>query len=93
MKKYEFNGIEYELIKDDAQIFDANDISSLLTDYFKDFDYIFGDIAYNKIRLKGFCDKNNKKFNNINDISTLDNYIENYCAFNCKWFLLKKHNN
>ena len=75
MKKYEFNGIEYELIKDDAQIFDANDISSLITDYFKDFDYIFGDIAYNKIRLKGFCDKNNKKFNNINDISTLDNYI------------------
>lgn len=93
MKKYEFNSIKYELIKDDAQILGTNDISSLITDYFKDFDYIFGDIAYNKIRLKGFCDKKNKKFNKINDISTLDSYIENYCAFNCKWFLLKKCNN
>ena len=26
----------------------------------------------------------------VNDIKTLDDYIENYCAYGAKWFLLKK---
>ena len=90
MKKYEFNGIEYELIKDDAQIFDANDISSLITDYFKDFDYIFGDIAYNKLRLKGFYDQKNKKVKPINNYNNLEVYLKENCAVDCKYFILKK---
>ena len=32
----------------------------------------------------------NKKCNKINNISLLDDYLKNYCAYNCKWFLLKK---
>ena len=31
-----------------------------LTDYFDEFDYILGDWAYGKLRLKGFCNKKNK---------------------------------
>ena len=26
----------------------------------------------------------------INDIKFLDNYIKDYCAYGCKWFLIKK---
>ena len=47
-------------------------------------------MAYGKLRLKGFCDKSNKKFKDINDFSKLDDYIKNYCANGCKWFYLKK---
>ena len=28
--------------------------------------------------------------NKTNNIKELDSYIANYCAYNCKWFLLKK---
>ncbi len=89
-KEYEFNEIKYELIENKFDAFDYEEVKSLVTDYFKDYDYIFVDIAYNKMRLKGFCDKTNKIFNKKNDISLLDDYIKEYCAYKCKWFLLKK---
>ena len=90
MKEYVFNDIKYILEQDENNIFSYEDIKEMITPYFNDYDYIFGDVAYNKIRLKGFCDKKNKNFKKINDINTLDSYIKEYCAYGCKWFLLKK---
>ena len=87
---YEFNNIKYSLEHDDGKIFDYDLVKELITDYFVSYDYIFFDMAYDKLRLKGFCDKNNKKFNEINDFLKLDDYIKNYCAEGCKWFYLKK---
>ena len=57
---------------------------------FDDFDYVLGDYAYSKLRLKGFYDSENKKASKINDISGLDDYIKDYCAYDCGYFLLKK---
>ena len=91
--EYEFNNSKYIIDKGDKDSFDYEVVKDLFTEYFNDYDYVLGDIAYNKLRLKGFCDKNNKKFNKTNDIKTLDNYINNYCAYNSKWFLLKKLKN
>ena len=68
------------------------DIYSSL-DYFHYFDYILGDWSYGKLRLKGFCDKSNPKFNKINDYATKESYITNDCAYNCKYFVLKKVKN
>ena len=51
MKKYEFLGAEYILEKDEGNIFDYDDIKERITDYFLPFDYIFGDLSYNKIRV------------------------------------------
>ena len=53
-------------------------------------DYILGDFAYGKLRLKGFCNKDNPKFNKINDINNKEKYLEKECAYKCKYFLLKK---
>lgn len=89
-KEYEFNGNKYVIEKDEFKVFDYNTVKELFTDYFDVFDYVFGDIAYNKLRLKGFCKKTNKRYNKTNNIDDLDNYINNYCAYNSKWFLLKK---
>ena len=61
------------------------------TDYFYDYDYILGDIAYNKLRLKGFYDSSNKKANKINNYKDIDNYLKNFCANDCKHFILKKY--
>ena len=89
-KEYEFNGNKYVIEKDEFKVFDYSTVKELFTDYFDIFDYVFGDIAYNKLRLKGFCKKTNKRYNKTNNIDDLDNYINNYCAYNSKWFLLKK---
>lgn len=72
--------------------FDYEEVKSLFTDYFKDYDYVLGDYSYGKIRLKGFYDSNNKKVRKINDIKYLDNYIKDYCSPGAKIFLLKKEN-
>lgn len=90
--KYTINDIEYELIKNYREGFNLEEIENKYTDYFKDYDYLFGDWAYGKLRLKGFNEKNNKKINKINDISNLEKYLEEYCATDCRYFLLKKLN-
>ncbi len=90
MRKVSINNKEYIIEKDENDIFDLEEIKEKVTDYFDNYDYIFGDVAYNKIRLKGFYESNNKNKNSINDIKNLDSYISNYCAYGCKYFLLKK---
>ena len=90
MKKVTINEKEYEIVTDYREAFDLEVVSELLTDYFDDFDYVVGDIAYNKTRLKGFYDSNNSKCSKINDIKNLDYYIKNNCAYGCRWFELKK---
>ena len=55
--------------------FDYEEVKSLFTDYFKDYDYILGDYSYGRIRLKDFYDSNNKKVRKLNDIKYLDKYI------------------
>lgn len=84
------NGLNYVVEKDPFSSFDKSLVEDKVTDYFATFDYIFGDFSYGKVRYKGFYKSDNKKASKINDIKYLDNYIENYCSFGCKWFLLKK---
>ncbi len=91
-KKIEVNGKKYEVIEDYRDALELDVLEEKLTDYFDDFDYVVGDWAYGKLRLKGFYDKKNKKVKEFNDISGLKNYIENSCAYGCKWFEIKKIN-
>lgn len=83
---------EYKLIKDNGECFDLEIVKEKITDYFKGYDYIVGDIAYSKLRLKGFTKKDNKMNNEINDFDRLDKYILENCAYGCKYFILEKIN-
>ena len=89
MKIYEFNN-KYELEKNYKDGFDYEATKEIWTEYFDDYDYILGDWSYGKLRLKGFCDKKNKNLKPINDIKTVDNYIKKHCAYECRYFILKK---
>ena len=88
--KFKIENNEYELIVNYKDGFDKEDFESKYTDYFYDYDYIVGDIAYGKLRLKGFYDEKNKKVNKINNYNNLDKYLKNNCANDCKYFVLKK---
>lgn len=83
------NDRKYQLIEDYKNGFDMDTIASKLTDYFYYFDYIVGDWSYGKLRLKGFCKKNNKNYREINDFSRKQQYIEDNCAYDCKYFILE----
>ena len=62
------------------------------TNFFAQYDIIVGDIAYSKLRLKGFNNKDNKNFNKINDSKNIEKYIKENCAYDCKYFILEKIN-
>ncbi|MBR3229426.1 MAG: YutD family protein [Bacilli bacterium] len=89
MKIYEFK-YKYQIEKNYKDGFDYASTKELWTDYFDDYDYILGDWSYGKLRLKGFCTKKNKKFKNINDYNLIEEYIKKNCAYDCKYFILKR---
>lgn len=90
MKFIEVENNKYELIKNYKDGFDLDEFTSHYTDFFSDYDYIVGDIAYGKLRLKGFYEVNNKKAKNINNYKYLDKYLLDNCAVDCRYFVLKK---
>ena len=91
MKNIKINNREYKIVKDNRDAFELEVVESLMTEYFNDFDYVVGDWAYGKLRLKGFYKSDNSKANKSNDIANLDEYISNKCAYGCKWFEIMKN--
>ena len=90
MKFIEVENNKYELINNYKDGFDLNEFTSHYTDFFSDYDYIVGDIAYGKLRLKGFYEETNKKAKNINNYKYLAKYLTDNCAVDCKYFVLKR---
>jgi len=81
---------KYELIKNYKDAFNIEELKARYEDYFEKYDYILGDYAYAKLRLKGFYNDNNKDVTNINNYKQIDRYITDFCAFDCKYFIIKK---
>ncbi len=90
MKKYKINRYEYELIKNYKEGFSLEEVISKDTEYFDSYDYIVGDWSYGKLRLKGFCDKDNKLHKKSNDIEYVEQYFNDFCSYECRTFILKK---
>lgn len=90
MKTIKIKDALYTLERNYKDGFDLTEVENKLTDYFDEYDYVFGDWSYGKLRLKGFMEE--KKSNKINNIKFIDDYIKKYCSYECKYFLLKKVN-
>ena len=90
MEKVNVEGNTYEIIKDYKNGYNKEELEKKYTDYFENYDYIVGDWAYGKLRLKGFYEKSNKKCNEINNIDNLDEYSDKNCAFGCAYFVAKR---
>lgn len=81
---------KYKVIKDYGDTINMSNLEEIVTDYYDNFDYIVGDWAYGKLRLKGFYNKTNKYVKEHNNIDNVNDYIENKCAYGCKHFILEK---
>ena len=84
------NGKEYIIIKDYGDTISIVNLDEIITDYYKDFDYIVGDWAYGKVRLKGFYNHKNKLVKKYNDYNNVEDYIKNSCSYGCKHFILQR---
>ena len=89
MEKITLEENTYEIITDYKNGYNVEELNNKYTDYFKRYDYIVGDWAYGKLRLKGFYEKNNKNCTEINNIDNLDKYLKENCAFDCSYFVAK----
>ena len=83
---------EYKIIENHNEAFNEEEFLNKCTDYFSEFDYIVGDIAYGKLRLKGFNKNTNKNYKEINDYNKIEKYIKENCAYGCKYFIIEKEN-
>lgn len=90
MKNIIINNVSYNVIKDEKDAIEVALLSEKITEYYDNFDYIVGDWAYGKLRLKGFNKKGHKNFKPCNDIGKVDDYIKTNCAYGCRHFILEK---
>lgn len=84
------NDQTYLVMREERDAIDLEELEKGLTDYFLDFDYVVGDWAYGRLRLKGFNSKTNPRFKEMNDIDKVDDYLRNFCAYGCRYFIIGK---
>lgn len=84
------NNICYEVLKDEREAFNEEAFRGRFIDVLSRYDYIVGDWGYNQLRLRGFFDDRNQKATYDTKISTLQDYLHEYCNFGCAYFVLKK---
>lgn len=92
MKIIELENNKYKLIEDNKDGFDEELVKEKFTSFFEIYDYVVGDIAYSKLRLKGFYKNTNKNANPHNNYNNVQKYIKENCAYGCKYFILEKVN-
>ncbi|HAA8372848.1 TPA_asm: DUF1027 domain-containing protein [Listeria monocytogenes] len=82
--------LNYEIITNYRDAFDEEKLNERFSDILGRYDYIVGDWGYDQLRLKGFFEDDNRKAAYDNIISTLKEYIYEYCNFGCAYFVIKK---
>ncbi|WP_017187800.1 YutD family protein [Alkalibacillus haloalkaliphilus] len=86
----ELQGQTYELIYNYRDGFQEEVLEERFTDILTKYDYIVGDWGFGQLRLKGFYDDHNQKATYDTKISTLEDYLYEYCNFGCAYFVLKR---
>lgn len=83
------NGDKYKIIEDYREALDLELLEERYSEFLEKYDFIVGDISYDKLRLRGFYEDRNKKVPIDMRISNLEDYLLEYCSFGCKYFVLE----
>ncbi|MBD3109055.1 DUF1027 domain-containing protein [Bacillus sp. AGMB 02131] len=84
------NNFQYELVEDHRSGFNEEAFKARYSEILNKYDYIVGDWGYGQLRLRGFFDDQNQKASFDTKISTLSEYLYEFCNFGCAYFVLKK---
>nr|WP_154669195.1 YutD family protein [Planococcus antarcticus] len=80
----------YDILIDYREAFQEEAITARFSEILLKYDYILGDWGYGQLRLKGFFEDANHKATYDTKISTLQDYLYEYCNFGCAYFVIKK---
>ncbi|HHY21593.1 MAG TPA: DUF1027 domain-containing protein [Bacilli bacterium] len=84
------HGMQFEIVHDEKNGWNEEEFKARYSDVLNKYDFIVGDWGYNQLRLKGFFDDRNRKATYDTKISTLTEYLFEYCNFGCSYFVIKK---
>ncbi|ALS23618.1 MULTISPECIES: YutD family protein [Paenibacillus] len=87
------SGKTYEVIVDHKNGWRFEAFRDRYSEVLERYDYIVGDWGYNQLRLRGFFKDNHPKGSKDTIISTLPDYLNEYCNFGCAYFILEKVGN
>ncbi|MGM9925072.1 MAG: YutD family protein [Bacillus sp. (in: firmicutes)] len=84
------NNLQYEVVEDFRNGYNEEAFKVRYSDILNKYDYIVGDWGYGQLRLRGFFDDQNQKASFDTKISTLSEYLYEFCNFGCPYFVVKK---
>lgn len=84
------NHMNFELVENYRDAFDEAQFIEKYSEVLNKYDYIVGDIGYEKLRLAGFYRDNKKKVERDKKFSAIQDYLYEYCNFGCAYFVVRK---
>ncbi|WP_102264213.1 YutD family protein [Mesobacillus jeotgali] len=84
------NNLCYEIVDESREGFNEEAFRARYSEILTKYDYIVGDWGYGQLRLRGFFDDQNQKSTFDTKISTVSEYLYEYCNFGCAYFVAKK---
>ncbi|WP_219838706.1 YutD-like domain-containing protein [Paenibacillus sp. R14(2021)] len=84
------SGRAYALIHENRNGWNLEAFRERFSEVLERYDYVIGDWGYNQLRLKGFFRDNHPKATRESAISSMVDYINEYCNFGCAYFVLEK---
>lgn len=82
--------MHFEIIENYRDAFDEEQFQEKYSEVLNKYDYIVGDIGYEKLRLAGFFRDNKAKADRDKKFSAVQDYLYEYCNFGCAYFILRK---
>lgn len=81
----------YTLVRDYRNGFAADKLGERFTEILARYDFIVGDWGHDQLRLRGFFADETNQGSIDQRISTLEDYLNEYCNFGCAYFVLEKN--
>ncbi|MBP5343188.1 DUF1027 domain-containing protein [bacterium] len=79
----ETNFGEFEIIKDDENVFNVSDFNKRYVEILGKYEFIIGDYFQGILRLKGFTRETSKR---------IPDYINEYCSLDSNYYILRNPN-
>lgn len=83
-------GVTFEVVENVRDGWNEDEFKARYSDVLNKYDYIVGDWGYSQLRLRGFFADEHKKSTYDNKISTLNEYLYEYCNFGCAFFVVRR---
>ncbi|MBB6450210.1 uncharacterized protein YutD [Geomicrobium halophilum] len=86
----EIDNQQFELVEESKSGWDEEAFIARYSEILNKYDYIVGDWGHEQLRLRGFYHDGHKKAAIDSKVSTIYDYLYEYCNFECPYFILKK---